>query len=60
MDNSSEDKPNAAYGGKRGILQEFCPKADRAGKSRMKKMKVDINDLSKEKFRAMLERLQMG
>jgi hypothetical protein len=26
----------------------------------MKKMKVDINDLSKERFSAMLERLQMG
>jgi tRNA A37 N6-isopentenylltransferase MiaA len=26
----------------------------------MKKMKVDINDLSKERFNAMLERLQMG
>jgi len=26
----------------------------------MKKMRVDINDLSKERFSAMLERLQMG
>jgi len=26
----------------------------------MKKIRVDINDLSKERFSAMLERLQMG